>query len=556
MINPESKSKWLTDSKKREYLFLKSNLIDLFTISKLPVAMHTSGTNPTVRNIGDIIDYSEYKYTESIFINYDPVEIIPTTNADLFAVIKINNLSLELNIDSVYTDSKTLISYKLINFKKVNSLKDFEYLNKLTPEQISYFSKSTQFTILYLKKLNKIDQFKGYNLFTDMEYNFGIIYSNDHILENTKYIVLSKYGEPAYSIYEEFNLYKEDIENYYDENSSNSIITTYGRYLANYYLLASVFGNKIPYQNKEMSFGKIESMIADKIKTKEVTTQQGSQYLDNAFFIGSFGEMCVPTLTRKSLTTSPEVKKRKKELLEKYKNQLDDPAIASQIEEELIELDKEWLKGDPSLGFYGDSSKKFNVHRKKLFLTNGLTEDFTKEQGNYSFIEKSLSEGWDISSFVTICNDIRRGSYNRGIDTAKGGTKTKQLMRLLQNLKITNEDCGTKRYLNITLDESNIKNFYGRYVLDEDTKKLVVINEQNQNKYINKPIKLRSFMYCEQKDGFCHICGGEFFKNLDQDVVGVLALELTSTFTKLSLKSMHGSKLETLKIDNLDKFVI
>lgn len=552
MLVPESKSKWLTDINKRKYLFLKANLIDLFTISKLPVAMHTSGTNPTVRNIGDIVNYSEYEYIESTFLMYEPIEMIPTNNADLYVVIKTIDIP-HLKIDHIYTNSDTFVNYKLINFKRTNSLKDFEYLNYLSQEQINYFSKHTQFTLMYLKKLNKKEQYKGYNLFTDTEYNFGIIYSDDKELTNTKYIVLSKYGEPAYSIYDEFILYKNDIENFTEEEP---ITTTFGRYLANYYLLASVFLSVIPYQNKEMSFGKIESIIAEKIKSKEITTEQGSQYLDNAFFIGSFGEMCVPTLTRKSLTTSPEVKKRKKELLEKYKNQLDDPVIAAQIENELIELDKKWLEGDPSLGFYGDSSKKFNVHRKKLFLTNGLTEDFTKSQGNYSFIEKSLSEGWDISSFVTICNDIRRGSYNRGIDTAKGGTKTKQLMRLLQNLKITNEDCGTNRYLTITIDESNIKNFHGRYVLDEETNTLVVIDEKNQNKYINKPIKIRSFMYCEQKDGFCHVCGGEFFKNLDQDVVGVLALELTSSFTTLSLKSMHSRKSSTLNINNLDQYTI
>ena len=63
-------------------------------------------------------------------------------------------------------------------------------------------------------------------------------------------------------------------------------------------------------------------------------------------------------------------------------------------------------------------------------------------------------------------------------------------------------------------------------------------------------------MYCKQPDGFCHICGGSYFKNIGQDVVGVLALELTSTFLSMSMKNMHGSKVETMNITDLDKYVI
>ena len=187
---------------------------------------------------------------------------------------------------------------------------------------------------------------------------------------------------------------------------------------------------------------------------------------------------------------------------------------------------------------------------------SGLTEDFTKEKGKYEFIKESLSEGWNTDSFVAICNEIRRGSYSRGIETANGGAQSKMLMRIVQNLKITGDDCGTTRYLEIPLSESIISRYHGRYVVDPDTNKLVILDKSNQSKFVNKVVKLRSFMYCKQEDGFCGKCAGTYLTNIDQKVIGVLALEMTSAFLTNSLKSMHSSKVRSTSITKLSKFVV
>ena len=540
LVNPESKSKWFTDINKRHYLLQKSNLIDLFTIADLPIVEHSSGKSPNNRNIGDIVNFSEYGYTGYNFRN------IPHNKQSHIYITLYGASYGTYEIDKIYVSSN--IAYKVVNIQELSSLQDHPYLNELSQEEKVNISQVSTYQVVFLEKVPVLQQYKGYDLFTDKEYVFGIDYTD---IDEPKYIVLSKYGEPAFSIYERLTLHKDDIENF---TNTTSIVTTYGRYIANYFSLANPFGSVIPYMNQEISIPDIESIIAEKIRNGELTTEQGGKYLDNTFFIGSFGEMAIPGLTKKSLVTSPEVKKKKKELLEKHKNQLNDPIILAQIEDELIKLDKEWLKGDPSMGFYGDTSKKFNVHRKKQYLIGGVIEDFTKEKGKYEFVENSLSDGWSIDSFVTICNEIRNGSYSRGLETAAGGTLSKNILRLMQNLSLTAEDCGTKEYLEIVLTKELSKKFIGRYILDNG--KLVALSKDNLNNYIDKKIKIRSLMYCRQKDGYCHKCAGEFFRNLGQDVIGVLALELTSVFTKLSLKKMHGIKISTEKINSLNKFVV
>lgn len=540
LVNPESKSKWFTDINKRHYLLQKANLIDLFTIADLPIVEHSSGKAPVSRSIGDVVNYSEYSYTGYTFkqINHNNLSNIHVTlYGPSYGTYELNKIYVSSNV-----------AYQVTNIQELHSLQEHPYLDDLSVEEKSNLTQVSIYQVVYLERVSVLKQYKGYDLFTDKEFIFGVDYTD---IDEPKYIVLSKYGEPAFGIYEQLILNNGDIENFTD---TTPITTTYGRYLANYFSLANPFGSVIPFINKEFTIPEMESVIADKIRTKELTTEQGGKYLDNTFFIGSFGEMAIPGLTKKSLVTSPEVKQRKKELLKKYKDQLDDPVILAQIEDELIALDKKWLKGDPSLGFYGDTGKKFNIHRKKQYVVGGLIEDFTKEKGKYKFIENSLSDGWDINSFVTICNEIRKGSYGRGIETAAGGTLSKGVLRLMQNLKITNEDCKTNEYLEITIPESIAYKFYGRYVLDNN--KLVLLDKNNIKQYLNKPIKMRSLMYCKQKDGYCNVCAGEYFKNLGQDVIGVLALELTSTFTKMSLKGMHGIKLKTAEISSLDKYIV
>lgn len=353
----------------------------------------------------------------------------------------------------------------------------------------------------------------------------------------------------AIDIYQPFFLKRGMIENYVSEET-----TTYGRYLLNYVVLASIFGDKIPYVNTTFKISKIEEQIATKVLSEEITAAQVGAYLDWGFFLGTMSEICVPVFSEKSLVPPPGIDELKKRLLKEFADKLDDPVVGAMIEDKCIALDKEWLKGDPSMGFYGSDGKKTNVHRKRQYLMFGLVPKFQKEAGAYEFVTSSLTDGWEREAIPTFCNDIRMGSYSRGIETANGGVETKRIIRLLQNLHIVADDCGTSRGLQVHLTEANIKDYLGRNVVSG--KGYVTITSRNKSTFIGKTWTLRSFMYCQQEGGYCYTCGGENYRTLGVDAIGTLALDLGAAFLTMSMKAMHGTKLSNFVIDDLDEFVI
>lgn len=398
------------------------------------------------------------------------------------------------------------------------------------------------------KQLKRTSDLAYKEIISDYTYILGL----DNV-SDTEYhfVVIGRLGAPVFSIYEELEITSDDIENY---TGKSPMVTTYGRYIWNYLILSVPFNDKIEFVNGEYNIGKIEKQIANLILAGKISNVEHDLYMNYIFFIGTFTEISSPTLTERSLTTDPRIPQRKEELLKKHAHELDNPIVCAKIEDELISMDKEYLKDDPSYGFYGYSGKKFNVHRKKQLITVGLTEAFSKDKGEYAFIEESLSDGWRKESLPAICDEIRRGSYNRGKETAQGGELSKYLLRLFQNTKITEQNCGTSRGLTFQLTPDIAHKFYGRTIVGKG--KLVTLNESNVSLYLNKIITLRSLMYCQTKHGYCYTCAGEMYKSLGTEAIGVLALEIGSTFLLLSMKSMHGTKMESIDLKDITEFFV
>lgn len=540
----DEKTKWFIDQEKRKYLLNRSNLIDLFTIAELPI-INSNGAAKT-RSIGEFISQEELPIqiiTKHISFPTSEIEFIK--HQKVIYTTRINEEYDKYQLNEIYiTPWDSYI--QVVNIQEYTNIEDHPFYSKLNEEQLVLL-RSHPYKVLTLKTLPEINQYKGYALFTDKIYVYGIDERNPN---NIGSIVLCEYGDIPFKIYDGFTLEKGDIENY----NGVPIFTTYGEYLVNYCILVLPFNDKIDYRNGVIKFNDIETEIAEKIKDAILTTEQGSIYLNNCFLLLTCGEFFVPVFSKKALMTDPKVKVRRDELLLQHKDKLEDPITIVQIEDELIAMDKAWLKGDPAEGFYGDSPEKVTVDRKKQYITGGLIEDFQKDKGKYDFIPQSLSEGWKIETFTALVNEIRKGSYSRGIETAKGGTLSKYLLRLIQDVKITADDCGTKRTLQCYLTEQMAQSFYGRTMRVNSS--LLELTKENVHAYLNKIVQFRSMMYCEQKDGFCYTCAGKMFKNLQQDVIGVIALELTSTFLNLSMKNMHGQKLNQFELSDLNMYCV
>src|SRR5690606_16419766 len=118
--------------------------------------------------------------------------------------------------------------------------------------------------------------------------------------------------------------------------------------------------------------------------------------------LGGFTQLWVPAASPKALQTHPDAPKLRAELLEKYKDRLHDPAVIAEIQNALVALDKEWLKGDPVEGFFlGD--KVWNTARKRMFTIHGPESGF-EEGGDAELIVNSLDEGWDITKMPVMVN--------------------------------------------------------------------------------------------------------------------------------------------------------
>lgn len=331
--------------------------------------------------------------------------------------------------------------------------------------------------------------------------------------------------------------------------------TTVGRFLLNEVLFVQPFDDFFPYCNDLWNVDKTHKAIAKAMLAGTIKVPQYKKYVDRLFFIGHFTELCVPGYSRAALTTHPDMQKVKEELLAKYKGRLNDPLVIAEIENILIALDKEYLKNDIVMRFYAPlGAKPFNIARKKMYIAVGGIEAFSKDSGQYTFIANSLSEGWDVKSFPAIANEIRKGSYNRGHETQNGGAQTNDLVRVFQDLKIVMDDCGTDKGLIVDFKKISVDNFLGRTIRVGN--EWITITDSNKNNFVNKSYLMRSPMYCTAKSGLCYKCAGETYSKLDIKHVSMLAVDISSTFTKLSLKAMHGTKLSIFEVTDLENFVI
>ncbi|MBR1987828.1 MAG: hypothetical protein IKA36_02190 [Clostridia bacterium] len=334
------------------------------------------------------------------------------------------------------------------------------------------------------------------------------------------------------------------------------IETTAGRFLLNILLLEIPFGNAFQYINKAgFDLKGLEASISKELLAGTIKVDNYKQYVDNLFFIGHFTELCVPNFTRASLTTTPDMKKIKDELFKKYEGRLDEPEVIMEIENALISADKAYLKDDDAMRFYAPlGGKPFNVARKKMYCTVGGIEAFSKDSGKFTFIRNSLAEGWDVTQMPAYANEIRKGSYNRGHETQLGGAQTKYIVRVFQDLVLTEKDCHSHQGMMIDFSKYPIKEFIGRYIKDKSN--WVEITNENMSKYVEGRYLMRSPMYCKTQNGMCEVCAGKMFSKLDVKHISMYIVDISSTFTTMALKLMHGSKLEMIDLGDLNQYVV
>lgn len=370
---------------------------------------------------------------------------------------------------------------------------------------------------------------------------------------NSRIFYLGPYGDrPILHWLDTFNLINGTIN--FTNTPGGLLRTTVGIFLENFHCLYLPFGDKLQYVNGAWKIGSIRAMIAEGLLNGKLTVPEFERFIDQCYMLNHMTELCSPTLSPRSLVSHPDIPKVKAEFIAAHAGQMNDPMVAKELEDKVKALDKEWIGDDPSKRFFDSlGGNSWGIHRKKLFLTVGCIDSFDENSGNYEFIPNALTEGWTVDAMPTIINEIRKGSYSRGVETAKGGAETKFLMRVFQDLKLTEEDCHTTRGLYVNFAMYDPEGWLGCLAFIGD--KQVLLTKENLNLVRGKIVKMRSPQTCETKNGMCYACAGQNFKVTNAEMIGSLVVMLSSEYMNLSMKNMHGTQLQTTTLSLEEAFI-
>lgn len=406
-----------------------------------------------------------------------------------------------------------------------------------------------EFTVLEEVETSELYPYQVVTKKQSPEKAFGIIPMGEELTV----VPLEEYkkGEPLCKLRGALNLKKGDLANVQED-----ILTTYGNAFINCYILIYPFGNKYPFQTGHINTGKIESWIAETLTSTPLEGQPRDskvayvdeylKYSEACLSLEGFSMLCVQAASPATMVPNPLVIKRRDELFEQYKDQLDDPAIVAKIQMELAQLDRESLKDDISKDFYM-KDKSFDVVRMKRYNMYGLDGGFG-EMSEAKLNKRSLDEGWDIKELPSMADSARSGSYARGKETALGGDWVKTFYRIFQNVTVSEDDCKTKLGFEYLITEKDVKRYVGLNAIKSDGS-TYTLTIDNIKPLINTRVRLRTPMLCKTKaPNICKVCAGEMLSS-KPEALHIVTSDVGSAFMGARMSAMHGKSLRTVKFD-------
>lgn len=330
--------------------------------------------------------------------------------------------------------------------------------------------------------------------------------------------------------------------------------TSVGCLIMNWILVVSPFRGLVSYINKPFTpnhvakqiiprWSRSRSKVSDKHPERdgEIFTEDYIKFKNHVLFLTNFTQTVIPSVSEKALRTNPVLEKRKQELYNEYKDQIQDPVIAAKIDKELAKIDEEWLKDDESSGFiyggnmYGNIRKKLNTH---FGITTGLDDKPV-------FVPGSLKEGIKLDNLSVYVNDSYSGSIGRGLETQEGGVMVKDALRSAANLKVGKDECGTRHgfYMRMADNVDDNHKYMNYWYLDESGKS-IQITQENIASLSGKVIKLRLPSYCVAgNSSYCAKCSGPNITAFENGIASINA-QPGSIIMLLKMKKMHNTAKE------------
>ena len=283
------------------------------------------------------------------------------------------------------------------------------------------------------------------------------------------------------------------------------------------------------------------------------------KYVDNCEYLKTWNRYFVQAASERTMLPPEGITEKKKAIIKEMIAELGPNAFKDQVnvvklEERLKEIDKEWLKDDPTLNIV-TSGKVLNNSRKELFLTMGGIPAFDDE-GELSFVLNSLLEGWpsDPDTLTAMFNSLRAGSLARALDTQYGGLFAKIILRAIGSYTVKlGVDCGTTIGKDTIVDDTNFKSIKFRHIIDGSITRLID-SEEMAKTFIGKKIIVRSPETCALVgENYCQYCVSKLLSE-NPDGIKNEVTEVTSIVMNESMKKMHNTTKSITRLNKKEIF--
>lgn len=344
------------------------------------------------------------------------------------------------------------------------------------------------------------------------------------------------------------------------KRNKNTFRTTCGRFFFNKLFIEpnSMF-NVFGYINETLNsknIKKITKKMGYATLEGDLKLEDAKEFFDKFQWLTTMCMLISKNDSEESIKAISQIANAKKKLLEKYKNELEqgDEATMIRIEKELLDYAKSVVKETDMNDIYESGICSYENHLKDLYVIKGMAKDPDPSKG-YHFIKGSYMDGMDKDDYVKLLRTQASGPYARGSLTQTGGAMEKEFVRAFNHISFEKDtDCGTNKYIEVVLTDSNIHKFMYSYIIKGS--KLELLTSKNVNEYLNKKVKIRFSSTCKRtKNGsICNKCMGELPNMLGITNIGLLISNLGSSCKNSQMKAFHDGQVSTYEMNPMSAF--
>lgn len=340
------------------------------------------------------------------------------------------------------------------------------------------------------------------------------------------------------------------------KKNKKPFITTVGIWIFNKYFIEEDLFDIFKYINKTIDkkmYGKLNNDLSVAVLEDRLPLESMKRFNMKTQKCMPYISILAPNYTDKMLTCTEVINKKKKELYSKYEEQIKkgDEIAATKMEKELLDFALEYMGDDPSMDMFISGARgSIGNNFKNMFVMKGVIKDpDPNAKQRYNVMMSNYIDGVSPDEYALLANSLAAGPYARAKKTENGGYREKLFLRAFQHLTLDppGSDCGTKRYIEVVLTESNINEWMYSYIIEGS--KLIELTSQNKSKYIGKKVKVRFSALCESKTGICNKCMGNLYYRLNKTNVGTSLTQIPSVQKNISMKSFHDSTQSLYDMD-------